>query len=650
MNEHRTTSTSLLSCALASSLFLLATCWIATAHATTGEGTSTSQSDGTNETARKGVAGNQAKPKKSRHDEDGYYGTLVTPQSQQEPASAPNTQSATPAVTESDTTTPTSTPATTATTTTTPETGTAPGTTASTRPAASESGTTATPAARKLFMWKATKGDQVVYLLGTIHVARPQFYPLPQAIDAALSQADALIVEVALDRIDKTQLLQLLKGQAAYAPGDNLSKHLSPNTRKLLDAYLAWAGESLEMYQEYKPWMVQTLLESQSMRREGFAPELGIDRYLLKKAKAQNKKVQELETAAFQLTTLSAVPDADQEKLLSQSLAELKDVSTRVRELERAWRAGDEPSMSAAIKVSDSGSPELKAFFNTVLEKRNLSMTAKLNELLAGQKTVMVAVGAGHLVGENGIPALLAGKGFTVEQATTDARGPSTGIPTFAARARKLQTLYYPEGLFSVSLPGNPDTKYANVAGLRCVDYTYPEFSGLYQVSYLILPQAVNPAMANKMYDSVVAELVKKTKGTLASQHATTLQGGYYGRQIEIKTPAKTGVGAKPQPVMVRLRLSLVGKRLYIIGGTGTSAWLDSPAVDTFMNSLSIRKELSASEIARRDFQKQSSSFHDDFEARRKSFDQSFAESRSRSRKSFESGRAQHERNMYGRR
>lgn len=584
------------------------------------------------------------KTKKSRHDDDGYYGSLTpAPQQEAPQQEATSSQSAAAVSTQ---------PAAITRESTVPNTTAVPASTPAgagqTSPAFGETASATVPAGHKVFLYKATKGEQVVYLLGTIHVARPQFYPLPPAMDVALKQSDALVVEVALDRIDKKQLLQMLKGQAAYAQGDNLSKHLSASTRKLLDAYLAWAGESLEMYQEYRPWMVQTLLESQAMRREGYACELGIDRYLLKKAKEQGKPVQELETAASQLKVLSSAPEADQEKLFALSLSQLKDVSTKVRELERVWRNGDEPGLNAALKAGDSGEPELKAFYDAVLEKRNASMTAKLCELMAGKKTMLVAVGAGHLVGDRGIPALLKGKGFTVDQVTAESMSP-TATPTFSARARKLQTLYYPEGLFSVSLPGNPDLKYQDMAGLRCVDYTYPEFSGMYQVSYLILPNAVNPAVGNKMYDAVVAELVKKTKGTLVSQYAITLPGGYAGRQIEIKTPATTGVGAKPQPVMLRLKLSLVGKRFYMIGGTGTSAWLNSPAVDSFMSSLAIRKEVSPAELARRAQQK-SDAFHTDFDARRQDFDRRFAESQSRARRSFEGARADHERSMYGRR
>jgi uncharacterized protein YbaP (TraB family) len=505
----------------------------------------------------------------------------------------------------------------------------------------------------RMFMWKATRGSQTIYLLGTIHIARPEFYPLPVPIETALNQADSLIVELATDRLDKNDLQKLVQGSATYSAGDSLEKHLSPETKEALNSYLAWSGESLAMYNDYKPWLVQLLLESAALRREGFAADLGIDQHLLGKAKKKGKKVLELETAGSQLKALSSATDAQQDRLLLMSLRGLKKLSERIQQFEKAWRSGDDEAMLKATKV-DAKSDGLDEFYNEVIQKRNVSMMEKLYELAQGQSTVLCAVGAAHLVGEQGIPALIKSKGFSVEQVTTDAA--VAAMPTISGRARKLQNLFYPEGMFSVALPGNPNVKYVDVAGLRCVDYTYPEFAGLYQVSYIVLPREINAAVQTKMYDAVAADLVKKSHGTLIRNYATTQQGRP-ARQVDIKTIVTQKVGMKPQAVLMRLKMVAAGKRFYMIGGTGTAAWLSSPAVVDFMNSLSIRGESQtatspysltqkSSSLMNRSqsLSKSSEDFHRDFAARRKEFDQKFAVSRSNARKSFEGARAAHER------
>jgi uncharacterized protein len=514
----------------------------------------------------------------------------------------------------------------------------------------------------KLFMWKATRGNQTIFLLGTIHIARPEFYPLPLQIDSALNQADSLIVELAIDRIDKTDMQKVLQGTATYAAGDSLEKHLSPATKEALIAYLKWSGESLAMYNDYKPWMVNLLLNSAALRREGFVSDLGIDQHLLRAAKTKNKKVLELETSASQLKALSSATDAEQDKLLCLSVTELKNLSKQIQQFETAWRTGDDEGMRKATEP-DADTEDLKKFHAEIIQKRNISMTEKLEAYAKGQNIVLCAVGAAHLVGEQGIPNLIRAKGYTVEQVTTDAA--VAAMPAFSGRAKKMQNLFYPEGMFSVSLPGNPNVKYANVAGLRSVDYTYPEFAGLYQVSYLVLPNEISATVQNKMYDAIAADLIKKTHGTLIRNYATTQQGRP-ARQVDIKTNVAQKIGTKPQPIIMRLKMVAAGKRFYLIGGTGTAAWLSSPAVTDFMNSLSIRadsttarqnplsspfsiKPVSSSFSNRsQSVSKSSTDFRRDFEAHRQEMDRQFAESRSKARKNFEGTRANHER-MWGR-
>lgn len=249
-----------------------------------------------------------------------------------------------------------------------------------------------------------------------------------------------------------------------------------------------------------------------------------------------------------------------------------------------------------------------------------------------------VAVGSAHLVGDKGIPALLKEKGFVVEQMV--AAETAKPMPAIAASARKLQKLHYPDGRFSVSLPGNPQMKYTDLGGMRCVDYTYPEFSGLYQVSYVTMPQAPNPALTDRMYDSVVTSLMQRGKGTLVGQSNFNC-GGYPGRQIEIKTTVVQG--AVKKEILMRLRLFTAGKRLYIIGGTGTKAWLNSQAVVDFMNSISVSPETTSygqAGLPQSAQSQQSGQTRADADARHREFQQHFNETQSRIRKDMEQSRA----------
>lgn len=294
--------------------------------------------------------------------------------------------------------------------------------------AAAVASPTAKPAAapRKLFFWKAKKGSKVVYLLGTIHTAPPSLYPLPKEIERAFDESKCLVVEVDISKrkIDPAKVEALVAACGKYTPPDKLSKHLSPGTKRVVDAYLNWAGESWEMYDQYKPWYVRELIGASVPRRGDLSKlrkVLGIDLHFLAKASARKKPVAEFETVEFQLGLDSKLADDVQDKLLQVSLLEIKDTDAMMTGIFDAWKSGDPQKMErTAIHVS-AENPELIPFTRALLDNRNLGMAAKIEPLLKTKGSpLFVAVGSAHMVGETGLVNLLKKKGFDVEQVTAD--------------------------------------------------------------------------------------------------------------------------------------------------------------------------------------------------------------------------------------
>jgi uncharacterized protein YbaP (TraB family) len=288
------------------------------------------------------------------------------------------------------------------------------------------------PAARKLFFWKAKRGADVVYLLGTIHTAPPSLYPLPKEIERAFDESKCLVVEVDISKrkVDPAKIEALVATSGKYTPPDKLSKHLSPGTRRVFDAYLNWAGESWEMYDQYKPWYVRELIGASVPRRGDLSKlrkVLGIDLHFLAKAAARKKPVDEFETVEFQLGLDSKLADDVQDKLLQVSLLEIKDTDTMMAGIFDAWKSGDLQKMErTAIHVS-ADNPELIPFTKALLDNRNVGMAAKIEPFLKTKGSpLFVAVGSAHMVGETGLVNLLKKKGFDVEQVTADGEGAQT--------------------------------------------------------------------------------------------------------------------------------------------------------------------------------------------------------------------------------
>ncbi len=279
-------------------------------------------------------------------------------------------------------------------------------------------------APRKLFFWKATKGTDVVYLLGTIHAAPPSLYPLPKEIESAFNDSKCLIVEVDISKrkVDPAKLHQLVETSGKYAPPDKLSKHLSPSTKRVFDAYLSWAGESWAMYDQYKPWYAREMITASVPRRGDLSKlrkGLGIDLHFLEKALARKTPVAEFETVEFQLALDSKLAPDVQDKLLQVSLLEMKDTDTFMATIFDAWKSGDTAKMERTAVHNSVDNPELIPFTMALLNNRNIGMAAKIEPFLKTKGSpLFVAVGSAHMVGETGLPNLLKKQGFEVEQLT----------------------------------------------------------------------------------------------------------------------------------------------------------------------------------------------------------------------------------------
>ncbi len=201
--------------------------------------------------------------------------------------------------------------------------------------------------------------------------------------------------------------------------------------------------------------------------------------------------------------------------------------------------------------------------------------------------------------------------------------------------ARKLSKYAYPEGRFKILLPGNPQMKYSNQLGMRSVDYSYPETHGAYIVSYLIAPSNIIESKIGSLLDAVCTNLAKTTKSVEVRRNSISLQG-YQGRQIEL-APATS----KEQ--LARFRLYVVRRFVYIIGAAGNKAWVDSPVVADYLNSLEVVPELTASEEQAAQsaaFSKRMSSDKSSFSDTSARMQREMEDARARNKKDFERSQA----------
>lgn len=266
---------------------------------------------------------------------------------------------------------------------------------------------------QKNFLWKVESGTNTVYVLGSLHFFKKEIYPLHKRIESAFDQANILVVEANIEDITKIDIQKLLES-AFYLDNETLEKHVSADVYDLIKKESIRLGLPLELIKKQKPWFLAMVLESMELLKLGFDPNYGIDKYFL--SKAAGKKILELESLDYQIGLLSKFSDQEQEMFLVYTLKDVGIFSQELDKLTQAWISGDAKGLESIMTRGLIEDKRMSFIYEKLILERNKSMASKIEEFLKTKETYFVIVGAGHLVGNQGIIEILKGKGFYVEQ------------------------------------------------------------------------------------------------------------------------------------------------------------------------------------------------------------------------------------------
>lgn len=275
---------------------------------------------------------------------------------------------------------------------------------------------TITDDGKKHFLWKATRNDRSVYLLGSIHVGRPNMYPLHGSVMEAFNQSEVLMVEVNTQVVNPLELAQTVSHIGMYPEGITLEQQIPEK----LWVQLMGTAKALNvpelLFQSQKPWLASMTLATAMMAKSGYQAENGVDKYFLKQATEVNKDIVELESIASQMQLFANFTEEEQVSLLSNGLKELKQGTVLFDNLVTAWSNGDHQTLDKLSRDSMGIDGKESRLYKVMITDRNQSMAEKILKAMQDNRKYFVVVGAAHLVGKQGIPALLKAKGFTIEE------------------------------------------------------------------------------------------------------------------------------------------------------------------------------------------------------------------------------------------
>jgi uncharacterized protein YbaP (TraB family) len=286
---------------------------------------------------------------------------------------------------------------------------------------------TTSPAFEKSLFWEVSgKGKSKMYILGTHHLYPNDFVKKSEPIQKALKKSQVVVGEIAIDTNQMRMAFKMMRYM--FMPDNSLQKLLSPEDYKLLEIYCSdnGMGDMLAKMNTLKPIILYQALTAQKYAEavgekgkelnmggmQGMNMDNSIDAYVQKEGTRQKKQVRGLEEIEDQANILfnGYSVERQAEMLMELVKNEEKSSSTDLKKMNELYESQDIETLFAMTQQHMT--PEENKM---LLANRNNKWIPQLERLLENHKVTFIAVGAGHLVGADGVLTQLRAKGYTVK-------------------------------------------------------------------------------------------------------------------------------------------------------------------------------------------------------------------------------------------
>lgn len=268
------------------------------------------------------------------------------------------------------------------------------------------------PARAEPALWLVSGGDSEVWLFGSVHLLPEGGFTVDGALEDALNEAERVCMEIDPDEQDEATTTSITLARAVDPDGRDLFELLGADAGRVREAAQS-AEIPLEALAMFEPWFAGLTVSVMALQAHGYDVQHGVEQVIQAKAREAGKSGCGLETLDGQLGMLDALPASLQSEILLQAIEEAAEIESLIEPMLAAWRSGDEHGLVKSLEEDFDGYPELA---EALIYERNERWAEQVATLAAGDDDVLVVVGAMHLVGTRGLPALLKERGFRVER------------------------------------------------------------------------------------------------------------------------------------------------------------------------------------------------------------------------------------------
>ena len=262
-------------------------------------------------------------------------------------------------------------------------------------------------------LWEVHGRHNTVYLLGSIHVLRPDDYPLAPAVLAAYANSKSLVMEINLAEIDTAQVASEMLASAMLPEGKSLPEILGAQRYSQAASWSHQAGVELSTFDQFAPWFAAEAISQLQLTHLGFEPQSGVEMYFLERARTDGKSIAGLETVRDQISLFTSLSMEVQAEYLMSSLEQASALPQQVADMVRAWQHGDTAWFANQLQSELGQDP---ALYRSLLTARNRKWIPRIEALLDDDKNYLVIVGTGHLVGPGSVIDLLRKDGIGATQ------------------------------------------------------------------------------------------------------------------------------------------------------------------------------------------------------------------------------------------
>lgn len=260
----------------------------------------------------------------------------------------------------------------------------------------------ATPA-----LWKVADEDTTIYLFGTVHALPDGIEWYHGPIADALGTSDILVTEIEMtpESMAATQNLVMTKG--VLPEGETLRGMLSDEQRAAYEAALARVELPPAAFDRFEPWYGAMMLTMLPLLKQGYTTDAGVEAVLETKASKELERGA-LETVEEQLSIFDNLPPETQIAFLMETVDAVDEIKAMLDAMVAEWAEGDADELA---RLMNEGMTD-PVLAERLLYARNANWAKWIDERLDAPGTVFVAVGAGHLAGEQSVQDKLAELGI----------------------------------------------------------------------------------------------------------------------------------------------------------------------------------------------------------------------------------------------